>query len=36
MTTESYALERSIEAQDGVHPQALDELRAGRKVSHWM
>ena len=36
MTTESYALERFIEAQDGVHPQALDELRTGRKVSHWM
>ena len=36
MTTEPYGLERFIEAQDGLHAQALDELRAGRKASHWM
>ena len=36
MTTEPYGLERFIEAQDGVHSRALDELRSGRKVSHWM
>ena len=30
-------LERFVEAQDdGVHEQALAELRAGRKQSHWM
>jgi uncharacterized protein (DUF1810 family) len=30
-------LERFVEAQaNGVHAKALDELRAGRKVSHWM
>jgi uncharacterized protein (DUF1810 family) len=31
-----YRLERFVEAQDGVHERALDELRAGRKTSHWM
>ena len=32
-----YSLERFVEAQsNGVHAQALDELRAGRKASHWM
>nr|WP_227467992.1 DUF1810 domain-containing protein [Nocardioides lijunqiniae] len=30
-------MERFVEAQsNGVHAQALDELRAGRKRSHWM
>ncbi|UYY58771.1 DUF1810 domain-containing protein [Sphingomonas sp. S2-65] len=29
-------LERFIEAQAGVYPAALGELRAGRKRSHWM
>jgi uncharacterized protein (DUF1810 family) len=30
-------LERFVEAQaNGVHARALAELRAGRKVSHWM
>jgi uncharacterized protein (DUF1810 family) len=29
-------LERFLEAQEGVYPQALAELRAGRKRSHWM
>jgi len=31
-------LERFVEAQDsgGTYDQALRELRAGRKVSHWM
>ncbi|MBO9534056.1 MAG: DUF1810 domain-containing protein [Solirubrobacteraceae bacterium] len=31
-------LERFVEAQDegGVYDRALDELRAGRKQSHWM
>jgi uncharacterized protein (DUF1810 family) len=33
-----YRLERFVRAQDsgGTYPQAVAELRAGRKVSHWM
>jgi uncharacterized protein (DUF1810 family) len=33
-----YELERFVQAQDagGTHDQALAELRAGRKTSHWM
>lgn len=27
---------RFIEAQRGVYPRARDEIRAGRKTSHWM
>ena len=34
--TDSYDLERFVEAQDGVYLQACAELRAGRKRSHWM
>lgn len=30
------SLERFVQAQQGVHPQALRELRAGAKRSHWM
>ena len=30
------ALDRFVEAQQGVYPTALAELRAGRKRSHWM
>ena len=29
-------LDRFLEAQEGVYAQALAELRAGRKRSHWM
>ncbi len=29
-------LERFVDAQEGVYPQALAELQAGRKRSHWM
>ena len=37
MTTDPYRLERFVEAQSGgVHEQALAELRAGSKTSHWM
>lgn len=36
MDTDPYRLDRFVEAQEGVHTQALDELRAGRKTSHWM
>jgi len=30
------ALERFVSAQDGAYAQALAEIRAGRKRSHWM
>ncbi|WP_193615070.1 DUF1810 family protein [Nocardioides lijunqiniae] len=37
MSDDPFRLERFVEAQsNGVHAQALDELRAGRKRSHWM
>ena len=29
-------LQRFVDAQQGVYPQALAELRAGAKTSHWM
>jgi uncharacterized protein (DUF1810 family) len=32
----SPALERFIDAQSSMHDQALDEIRAGGKQSHWM
>jgi uncharacterized protein (DUF1810 family) len=34
----SYKLERFVDAQDlnGIYEQAVSELRAGQKVSHWM
>lgn len=31
-----YDLERFVEAQDPVYAGVVDELRAGRKRSHWM
>ncbi len=31
-----YDLERFVEAQDAVYDDVLDELRHGRKTSHWM
>jgi uncharacterized protein (DUF1810 family) len=31
-----YDLARFVEAQAGVYERALDELRRGRKTSHWM
>lgn len=31
-----YRLARFVQAQDGPYADALDELRAGRKASHWM
>lgn len=31
-----FGLERFVQAQDGVYEQALAELRAGRKRTHWM
>jgi uncharacterized protein (DUF1810 family) len=36
VSVDPYRLERFLEAQDGVHDQALNELRAGRKTGHWM
>jgi uncharacterized protein (DUF1810 family) len=32
----AYDLERFVEAQDGAYEQALTEIRAGAKRSHWM
>lgn len=31
-----FDLARFVTAQDGIHRQALAELRAGRKTGHWM
>lgn len=36
MGGDTFDLARFIAAQDGVWPQALTELRDGRKTSHWM
>lgn len=33
---DSHDLQRFVDAQQGVYPQALAELRAGTKASHWM
>jgi uncharacterized protein (DUF1810 family) len=34
--TPSWDLSRFLEAQSGIYETALDELRSGRKESHWM
>ena len=34
--TDPYNLQRFVDAQDGVIDNAMAELRAGRKQSHWM
>jgi uncharacterized protein (DUF1810 family) len=34
--SDPYELERFVEAQDHKYDEALSELRAGRKRSHWM
>ncbi len=31
-----FNLERFIDAQNGIYDRALEELRSGRKRSHWM
>ena len=36
VTTDPHDLQRFVMAQDGIYEQALAELRAGRKASHWM
>ena len=33
---DSYNLRRFVEAHEGVYAQALSELKAGRKRTHWM
>ncbi|WIB31995.1 DUF1810 domain-containing protein [Curtobacterium sp. MCSS17_005] len=35
-TDDPFDLDRFVRAQQGVHDVALDELRRGRKSSHWM
>lgn len=35
-TDDPHHLARFVQAQDGVYEQALSEVRAGRKRSHWM
>lgn len=32
----AFDLERFVSAQQGIYPQALTELEAGQKQSHWM
>jgi uncharacterized protein (DUF1810 family) len=34
--TDPYNLQRFLDAQERVYDTVLDELRAGRKSSHWM
>jgi uncharacterized protein (DUF1810 family) len=34
--TDSFDLQRFLDAQSSVYPRVLDELRRGRKQSHWM
>ncbi len=36
MTTDPFDLARFVSAQAGVFGQAVEELRVGRKRSHWM
>lgn len=36
MTADPYGLSRFVEAQEGVYERALQELRRGRKATHWM
>jgi uncharacterized protein (DUF1810 family) len=38
MTTDPHNLERFVDAQDarGTYDRAVEELRRGRKASHWM
>jgi uncharacterized protein (DUF1810 family) len=34
--TDPFDLQRFLDAQSSVYPLVLDELRSGRKQSHWM
>lgn len=35
-TEDRYNLQRFAEAQEGIYPTALQEIRTGKKMSHWM
>jgi uncharacterized protein (DUF1810 family) len=35
-TSDPHDLRRFVQAQEGVHEQALAEIKSGRKRSHWM
>ena len=35
-STDQHDLSRFLDAQNGIYEQALAEIRAGRKRSHWM
>lgn len=34
--SDPYDLKRFVDAQDGIYYHALEEIRSGRKSSHWM
>lgn len=36
MNTDTFALDRFVDAQDAVYPRVLSELRAGSKQGHWI
>ncbi len=36
MTADSFQLDRFVTAQESSYDHAVDELRRGRKTSHWM
>ena len=36
MVEDPYKLQRFVDAQAGVYETALNEIRCGRKTSHWM
>lgn len=36
MPTDPHDLQRFVDAQDGVWDDVVEELRAGRKATHWM
>lgn len=36
MTSDAFDLERFVKAQEPIYSIALDEVKAGRKRSHWM
>jgi len=36
VSDDEFGLHRFVTAQDAVYPAVLDELRAGRKRTHWM
>ena len=36
MVEDPYKLQRFVDAQAGVYEAALDQIRRGRKTSHWM